>query len=77
MKLLLSCLFVVFTLSVQASEIDRSITLASILRSPSCSDDINCPPGSHCNNGICILRGTCNSDVNCAAGLHCHNHTCH
>ena len=41
-----------------------------------CHDDVNCPPGSHCIGGRCVVRGRCLGDVECPVGQRCVSGVC-
>lgn len=42
-----------------------------------CHDDLNCPPGDRCVNGVCVLSGFCFHDFECGPGGRCIGNRCH
>ena len=57
------------------AELVRESKLNLISRDLVCTDDLQCPWGQVCSNGVCQGK-PCNSDANCAAGQTCSNKVC-
>lgn len=58
------------------AELEELVALGVIEPRAACFDNINCPPGSQCINGNCVVGGLCLSDVDCPIGKKCQAGNC-